>query len=279
MASSRSIGCMRTRAHDETVSNSRFARRALVSMAACIVSSVAWLPRGALKPRPEAEEPSEEEVAALRARDAAAAAGTLDDHVEEEEEEEEMEESDEEEEAEDTPRSARRNAAAAAAAASAQPASVAFRVDARVEEALAGLHMETYDDEEEGEDVAAARLFGGSGPHTVFASNAEDPYITLQEDEDEEEASDFVLRDTGASQRRQTCACARPAPPAAPPWSHPSPVPDLVILAARTEDEVSHLELCVYEEATEEAEANLFVHHDLLLPGTPPAFLFYLSRI
>ena len=50
----------------------------------------------------------------------------------------------------------------------------------------------------------------------------------------------------------------------------PDPAPDLVILAARTEDEVSHLELCVYEEATEEAEANLFVHHDLLLPGAPP---------
>jgi hypothetical protein len=43
---------------------------------------------------------------------------------------------------------------------------------------------------------------------------------------------------------------------------------DLVVLAARTEDDVSHLEVCVYEEATEQDEANLFVHHDLLLPGT-----------
>ena len=42
---------------------------------------------------------------------------------------------------------------------------------------------------------------------------------------------------------------------------------DLIVLAARTEDDVSHLEVCVYEEATEAEESNLFVHHDLLLPG------------
>ena len=34
---------------------------------------------------------------------------------------------------------------------------------------------------------------------------------------------------------------------------------------------MSHLELCVYEEATDDGEANLFVHHDLLLPGAAAA--------
>lgn len=43
---------------------------------------------------------------------------------------------------------------------------------------------------------------------------------------------------------------------------------DLVLLAARTEDDVSHLEVWVYEDASGDGtEANLFVHHDLLLPG------------
>lgn len=43
---------------------------------------------------------------------------------------------------------------------------------------------------------------------------------------------------------------------------------DLVLLAARTEDDVSHLEVWVYEEASDaDGEANLYVHHDLLLPG------------
>ena len=41
-----------------------------------------------------------------------------------------------------------------------------------------------------------------------------------------------------------------------------------MLLAARTEDDVSHLEVWVYEDASGHGtEANLFVHHDLLLPG------------
>lgn len=48
-------------------------------------------------------------------------------------------------------------------------------------------------------------------------------------------------------------------------------VADLLLLAARTEDEVSHLEVWVYEEAGEDGEANLYVHHDQLLPAFPLA--------
>jgi periodic tryptophan protein 1 len=54
---------------------------------------------------------------------------------------------------------------------------------------------------------------------------------------------------------------------------------DLVLLAARTEDDVSHLEVWVYEEAGgEDGEANLFVHHDLLLPGAAAAGTPWLQR-
>ena len=52
-----------------------------------------------------------------------------------------------------------------------------------------------------------------------------------------------------------------------------------MLLAARTEDDVSHLEVWVYEEARgEDGEANLFVHHDVLLPGALPPLAKSLSR-
>ncbi|KAI8850470.1 WD40-repeat-containing domain protein [Chytridium lagenaria] len=40
---------------------------------------------------------------------------------------------------------------------------------------------------------------------------------------------------------------------------------DNLILAAKTEDDVSHIEVYLYEEA----EDNLFVHHDIMLPSFP----------
>ena len=46
---------------------------------------------------------------------------------------------------------------------------------------------------------------------------------------------------------------------------------DLVMLAARTDDDVSHLEVYVYEEPVLNGtdEGNLYCHHDLLLPAFP----------
>jgi periodic tryptophan protein 1 len=38
-----------------------------------------------------------------------------------------------------------------------------------------------------------------------------------------------------------------------------------MIVAARTEDDVSHLEVYVFEEN----EDNLYVHHDVMLPSFP----------
>lgn len=40
---------------------------------------------------------------------------------------------------------------------------------------------------------------------------------------------------------------------------------DSLILVAKTEDDVSHLEVHVYEEDTD----NLYVHHDVMLPAFP----------
>jgi len=112
-----------------------------------------------------------------------------------------------------------------------------------VADELKELNMDAYDDESD-EDAAVGRLFGG-GKMTHHDGNEEDPYMTIKDsddDEEEEEPDDLTLKDT-----------------------------DLVILAVRTDEDVSHLEVWVYEEAgvTGNAETNLYVHHDVLLPAFP----------
>ena len=55
------------------------------------------------------------------------------------------------------------------------------------------------------------------------------------------------------------------------PTTSPCAGTDLVMLAARTDDDVSHLEVYVYEEPVLNGtdEGNLYCHHDLLLPAFP----------
>ncbi|KAK9811052.1 hypothetical protein WJX73_009420 [Symbiochloris irregularis] len=103
---------------------------------------------------------------------------------------------------------------------------------------MAELRMDQYDDEEE----AGQGVFGGGNPGmSYYKSNHEDPYITLNavDRASDSEAEDDELRDT-----------------------------DYVILSARNEDDVSHLEAWVYEDADED-NGNLYVHHDILLPEFP----------
>ena len=70
-------------------------------------------------------------------------------------------------------------------------------------------------------------------------SNSEDPYITIQEQEEEDfEREELEILPT-----------------------------DNLILAGRVEDEVAHLEVYVYEDEAD----NLYVHHDIMLPAIPLA--------
>lgn len=153
-----------------------------------MISSVAWLPRGAARPVPVLVEPSEEELAALRARAESLEADAADD------EDEAEEEGEEDDEASDSASDSEPAATAAAATARRHAANLA--ADPGLDAALAELHMERYDEEDE---AGAARLFGGSGPSMVHASNEDDPYITLHEEDDDDEVEDFTLRDTGAA--------------------------------------------------------------------------------
>ena len=91
----------------------------------------------------------------------------------------------------------------------------------------ADLNMDDYDDDD---DV------GMLGDDTVY--QAEDNYITLPEEaeEDEEDEEDTKIKDT-----------------------------DAILLATRTEDDFSSLEVYVYDEES----GNMYVHHDIALSAFP----------
>jgi periodic tryptophan protein 1 len=104
--------------------------------------------------------------------------------------------------------------------------------------------MEHYDDDEDDIDEAGSQdgeesgLFGNVKSLAYHADNKDDPYITLQENDasDDEEREELQIMPT-----------------------------DNMVLAARVEDEVAHLEVYVYEDNHD----NLYVHHDVMLPAIP----------
>ncbi|KAF9995894.1 hypothetical protein BGZ65_008494 [Modicella reniformis] len=101
---------------------------------------------------------------------------------------------------------------------------------------LAEYNLDDYDDDKpEGQE---ATIFSNLNGLTYYTSNREDPYITLRDDEDED-AGDLQIQPT-----------------------------DNLLLAAKTEDDISHLEIYLYDES-EENESNMYVHHDIMLPAFP----------
>ena len=80
-------------------------------------------------------------------------------------------------------------------------------------------------------------MLGDAQSLAYHQSNAEDPYITLQDSEDgDEEREELQILST-----------------------------DNILVAAKVEDEVAHLEIYVYEDDAD----NLYVHHDVMLPAIP----------
>ena len=80
-------------------------------------------------------------------------------------------------------------------------------------------------------------MFGNVKALAYYESNKDDPYITLKEDVDEDEDREEL----------QILAT------------------DNLLLAAKIEDELAHLEVYVYEDDSD----NLYVHHDIMLPAIP----------
>ncbi|KAI1279186.1 WD40 repeat-like protein [Xylaria sp. FL0933] len=105
------------------------------------------------------------------------------------------------------------------------------------DEDLKEYDLEHYDDEDD--DVQGQRMdmFGNIKSLAYYESNKEDPYITIPDEQDDEE-------DRGELQILAT---------------------DNLLLAAKVEDELAHLEVYVYEDEAD----NLYVHHDIMLPAIP----------
>jgi len=115
--------------------------------------------------------------------------------------------------------------------------------------AMAELDMDNYDDDDSGDELVIQRILGAGNPGMAYHRDPkQDPYFNRgsvdgdgsDEDVDESEAGDLTLRES-----------------------------DLLIMAARNEEDVSHLEVWVYEEPDERGEGNLYVHHALMLSAFP----------
>lgn len=100
--------------------------------------------------------------------------------------------------------------------------------------------LEHYDDDVENDKKAEGMgmgMFGNVKSLAYHDSNADDPYITMKEnEEDDEDREELQILAT-----------------------------DNMVLAAKIEDEVAHLEIYVYEDEAD----NLYVHHDIMLPAIP----------
>ncbi|EGX92168.1 transducin family protein [Cordyceps militaris CM01] len=107
------------------------------------------------------------------------------------------------------------------------------------DEDLKKYNLDDYDDEDDKptEEVQGLSMFGNMKSLSYYEDNKDDPYITLQ-NEDDEEKEDLQILAT-----------------------------DNLILSAKVEDEMAHLEVYVYEDASD----NLYVHHDIMLPAIPLA--------
>ncbi|KAK9826967.1 hypothetical protein WJX74_002048 [Apatococcus lobatus] len=108
------------------------------------------------------------------------------------------------------------------------------------DEAMAELNLEDYDESDE--DESGRRIFGSSNPGMAFyKDNKQDPYMAqIADDEDSDAGLDEVQPD------------------------------DHLIVTSRSEDDVSYLEVWVYQEAESTGDVpNIYVHHDLLLPAFP----------
>ena len=101
-------------------------------------------------------------------------------------------------------------------------------------------NLSDYDNDEVDEEGEKPTMFGNVKSMAYHAPGEEDPYLTLPQGEisDDEEREELQILAT-----------------------------DNLLLAAKVEDEVAHLEVYVYEDEAD----NLYVHHDIMLPAIPLA--------
>uniref|UniRef100_A0A1J3I0A8 Putative WD repeat-containing protein C17D11.16 n=1 Tax=Noccaea caerulescens TaxID=107243 RepID=A0A1J3I0A8_NOCCA len=195
-----------------------------------MITSASWIPKGSLKAVPDvAEPPSKEEIKELI--ESGAFSRSVDGGSNE----------DEEEIGEDVNQISEVDRAKAVAEAfgksskSKNASSLSMELD-DVADGLKELDMDNYDEEDDG-----IELFSSGLGDLYYPSNEMDPYLkdaADDDDEDDEDIDDTTIKPT-----------------------------DLVIICARNEDEVSHLEVYVYEESN--GAPNMYVHHHIIIPEFP----------
>ncbi|KAI9890782.1 MAG: hypothetical protein M1814_003566 [Vezdaea aestivalis] len=103
------------------------------------------------------------------------------------------------------------------------------------EDELKEYDLGNYDEDEE--EKGKLEMFGNVRSLAFYGRGEEDPYVTLnKDDESDGDREELEILPT-----------------------------DNLLLAGRVEDEVSHLEIYVYEDSAD----NLYVHHDIMLPAVP----------
>ncbi|ORY50201.1 WD40-repeat-containing domain protein [Leucosporidium creatinivorum] len=223
-----------------------------------LISAVGWIPRGAAAAHPtkytvdEAElervgalarirlEDAQMELELARAEEGDGMGDEGDEEAEREQEDEpedaEAEAGWEDEPAEDGDADMEDATAAAAAMAKSIKSQGAAGAGAGGDDDLAAYNLDDYD-EEESKGVAMGAFSNIKGL-TYYGDNKDDPFVTMEAKQEDEELEREELE------------------------IYPT---DNLLVVAKTEDDVSQLEVYVYDES----EENLYVHHDLLLPAMP----------
>ncbi|KAI8333708.1 WD40-repeat-containing domain protein [Chlamydoabsidia padenii] len=103
---------------------------------------------------------------------------------------------------------------------------------------LARYNLDSYDDEVKADENKQIGIFSKINNLKYYENDEEDPYVTMEDDskEKEEERLELEILPT-----------------------------DNMLLSAKTEDDISHLEVYVFESDQD----NLYVHHDIMLPSFP----------
>ncbi|XP_028074149.1 uncharacterized WD repeat-containing protein C17D11.16-like [Camellia sinensis] len=103
-----------------------------------------------------------------------------------------------------------------------------------IADSLQELDMEHYDEEDDGVELIGTRI-----GDAYYPSNDMDPYLKDQNDDDSEEVEDMTII-----------------------------AEDAVIVCACNEDDVSHLEVWIYEDPAD-GDSNMYVHHDIIILTFP----------
>ncbi|ETS72912.1 hypothetical protein PFICI_15304 [Pestalotiopsis fici W106-1] len=191
-----------------------------------MITTAAWVPRGFAAPFPTKYDFDDEEFERI----AELAKLQLDDANDE------LEDAQEEE-------AAGANAAGSGIEGTSSPAAKAEKQSTEAinidDDDLKEYDLEHYDDDDEDQPEGQKMdMFGNVKSLAYYESNKEDPYITIpdgqNDDEDEREELQILATDN-------------------------------LLLAAKVEDELAHLEVYVYEDEAD----NMYVHHDIMLPAIP----------